>query len=63
MAENAAIYGCEKVLIGTSRRGGLYHLVKGHFQQRLEAILPPETKVKVLAADATRQTPAASAAP
>jgi amino acid transporter len=48
MAENAAIYGCEKVLIGTSRRGGLYHLIKGHFQQRLEALLPPEIPVEVI---------------
>lgn len=51
MAENAAIYGCEKVLIGTSRRGGLYHLLKGHFQQRLEAILPPEIPVDVISPD------------
>jgi amino acid transporter len=48
MAENAAIYGCEKVLIGTSRRGGLYHLLKGHFQQRLETLLPPEIPVEVI---------------
>jgi len=29
MAENAAIYGCTKVLIGSSRHGALYHFVKG----------------------------------
>ena len=63
MAENAAIYGCEKVLIGTSRRGTLYHLLKGHFQQRLEALLPPEIPVEVISpletpADGTpEQTP------
>ena len=51
MAENAAVYGCEKILIGTSRRGGLYHLLKGHFQQRLESILPPEIPVEVLSPD------------
>ena len=49
MAENAAIYGCEKVFIGTSRQGALYHLIKGHFQQRLEALLPPELPVEVIA--------------
>ena len=51
MAENAAVYGCEKILIGTSRRGGLYHLIKGHFQQRLESILPPEIPVEVISPD------------
>ena len=45
MAETAAIYGCTKVLIGTSRRGALYHIIKGHFQTRLEAILPPDIEV------------------
>jgi hypothetical protein len=49
MAENAATYGCERVLIGTSRQGALYHLIKGHFQRRLEAILPPEIPVQVIA--------------
>ncbi|MCC7350981.1 MAG: amino acid permease [Phycisphaerales bacterium] len=48
MAENAAIYGCQKVLIGTSRQGALYHLIKGHFQRRLESLLPPEIPVQVI---------------
>jgi amino acid transporter len=48
LAENAAIYGCEKVLIGTSRQGALYHLIKGHFQRRLESILPPDIPVQVI---------------
>ena len=48
IAENAAIYGCERVLIGTSRKGILYHLVKGHFQRRLEALLPPDMPVQVV---------------
>lgn len=48
MAENAAVYNCEKILIGTSRQGTLYHLLKGHFQRRLESILPPEIPVEVL---------------
>jgi hypothetical protein len=48
IAETAAIYGCEKVLIGTSRRGAVYHLIKGRFQERLEALLPPEIPVQVL---------------
>ncbi|HSU68878.1 MAG TPA: APC family permease [Tepidisphaeraceae bacterium] len=51
MAENAAVYGCEKILIGTSRQGGLYHLLKGHFQQRLEQLLPPEIPVEVISPD------------
>jgi hypothetical protein len=49
LAENAAQYGCERVLIGTSRQGTLYHLIKGHFQQRLEALLPPDIPVQVIA--------------
>jgi len=48
MAENAAIYGCERVLIGTSRQGALYHLIKGKFQERLESLLPPEIPVQVI---------------
>jgi amino acid transporter len=51
MAENAAVYGCDKVLIGTSRQGALYHLIRGHFQQRLEALLPPDIPVQVIAAE------------
>jgi hypothetical protein len=51
MAENAAIYGCERVLIGTSRQGAIYHLIKGHFQHRLESLLPPEIPVEVITPD------------
>src|SRR5207302_4749940 len=49
LAENAAIYGVERVLIGTSRQGALYHLIKGHFQRRLEGLLPPDIPVHVIA--------------
>ena len=49
IAEAAAIYGCAKVLIGSSRRGAVYHMIKGHFQKRLEQVLPPEIPVQVLA--------------
>jgi amino acid transporter len=49
LAEAAAIYGATRILIGTSRRGVIYHLVKGHFQRRLEALLPPEIPVEVIA--------------
>ncbi|WP_428940043.1 APC family permease [Fontivita pretiosa] len=48
LAENAAIYGCARVLIGTSRRGAVYHLIKGHFQRRLESLLPAEIAVQVI---------------
>ena len=48
LAENAAIYGCERVLIGTSRQGALYHLIKGRFQAQLEALLPPEIPVQII---------------
>ena len=52
----------QRVLIGTSRQGALYHLIKGHFQRRLEALLPPEIPVEVITptdADAAAE-PAAS---
>lgn len=49
LAENAAIYGAERVLIGTTRQGALYHLIKGPFQRKMEALLPPEIPVQVLA--------------
>jgi K+-sensing histidine kinase KdpD len=48
MAETAATYGVEKIFIGTTRRGTLHHLIKGHFQRQLETLLPPEIKVKVI---------------
>lgn len=49
MAETAAVYGCQKILIGTSRRGALFRLIKGQFQQRLESLLPADIAVEVLA--------------
>jgi amino acid transporter len=66
MAENAAVYGVGRVLIGTSRQGALYHLVKGHFQQRLELLLPPDVPVEVVVperADASDGRRAAGAEP
>jgi hypothetical protein len=48
MAENAAIYGCDRVLIGSSRRGALHKMIKGSFQRKLEALLPREIRVEVL---------------
>jgi K+-sensing histidine kinase KdpD len=57
LAETAAIYGCEKIFIGTSRQGALYHLLKGHFQQRLEALLPPDVPVEVIAPEAAPPNP------
>ncbi|MEO6434605.1 MAG: hypothetical protein ABIP55_02440, partial [Tepidisphaeraceae bacterium] len=49
LAEQAAINGVSRVLIGSSRRGALHHLIKGSFQRRLEALLPPEVRVEVIA--------------
>jgi amino acid transporter len=57
MAETAAIYGVEKVLMGTSRKGAVYHVIKGSFQRRLESLLPPDIRVEVISA-----APAESAA-
>jgi amino acid transporter len=57
IAENAAIQGCSKVVIGTSRHGALFHLVKGTFHSRLEAILPQEIPVEVLRPIETAPTP------
>src|SRR5439155_22902408 len=49
LAENAATFGCERILIGTSRQGARYHLIEGHFQTRLDALLPPDIPVQVIA--------------
>lgn len=51
MAEQAAMHGCEKILIGTTRKGAVYHLIKGHFQRRLESLLPPEIHVQVVSTE------------
>ena len=48
IAEQAAINGVAKLLIGTSRRGAIHHLIKGSFQTKLESLLPPEVKVEVV---------------
>lgn len=48
VAEHAAINGVQTVLIGTSRRGKLHQVIRGSFQRKLEALLPPEIPVQVL---------------
>jgi nucleotide-binding universal stress UspA family protein len=48
IAEFAAMNAVDRVLIGTSRRGALHHILKGSFQRRLESLLPPEIPVQVL---------------
>ena len=48
IAEIAAMFGVEKIFLGSSRRGALHHLIKGSFQRKLEMLLPPEIEVDVL---------------
>jgi nucleotide-binding universal stress UspA family protein len=48
LAELAAMNGVERILIGSSRRGALHHIIKGSFQRRIESLLPPEIHVQVL---------------
>ena len=60
MAEAAAMTGSEKILLGTSRRGTVYQLIKGNFQKRLEAMLPEDIPVEVIEAPSA-STPAAPA--
>ncbi|MDQ3439011.1 MAG: amino acid permease [Planctomycetota bacterium] len=48
IAEGAAMNGVSTILIGSSRRSALHQIIKGNFQHRLEALLPPEVKVRVL---------------
>lgn len=57
MAETAALYGADKILIGSSRRGTLHRFVKGTFQTRLEALLPPEMQVDVIDPNAEPSQP------
>jgi amino acid transporter/nucleotide-binding universal stress UspA family protein len=61
LAEQAAINGVSRVLIGSSRRGALHHLIKGSFQRKLEALLPPDVRVEVLGAP-THTPPTTAAA-
>ncbi|HEY1684871.1 MAG TPA: amino acid permease [Tepidisphaeraceae bacterium] len=58
MAETAATYGVEKILIGSSRRGAIHHLIKGHFQRRVETLLPPEITVSIITAEAPTEAEA-----
>jgi hypothetical protein len=55
MAEHAAMHGCSRVLIGSSRQGALYHLIKGTFHRRIESLLPPEIPVQVIAHSGTEE--------
>ncbi|QOV89714.1 APC family permease [Humisphaera borealis] len=48
LAESAAMYGVDRVLIGTSRRGAIHKFIKGNFQKQLEYLLPPDTKIVVV---------------
>ncbi|MGA2498863.1 MAG: universal stress protein [Tepidisphaeraceae bacterium] len=51
IAESAAMNSVGKILIGSSRRGALYTVIKGRFQQNLEALLPSDIQVEVLSPD------------
>ncbi|HET6248138.1 MAG TPA: amino acid permease [Tepidisphaeraceae bacterium] len=48
IAEAAAMNGCDRILLGTSRQGAFFQFIKGNFQKRLEEMLPPEIKVEVI---------------
>jgi K+-sensing histidine kinase KdpD len=48
LVELAAMNAVERILIGSSRRGALHHIIKGSFQRRIESLLPPEIHVQVL---------------
>jgi nucleotide-binding universal stress UspA family protein len=51
IAESAALINADRVLIGSSRKGAIYHLIKGSFHQRLESLLPPEIPIQVMRPD------------
>jgi nucleotide-binding universal stress UspA family protein len=48
IAEAAAVNAAHRVIIGSSRRGAIHHLIKGSFQRKLESLLPPDVRVTVL---------------
>ena len=37
IAELAAMNGVDRILMGSSRRGALHHIIKGSFQRRIES--------------------------
>lgn len=49
IAELAALNGASKVIMGTSRRGTLHQFIKGSFQHKIEALLPEDVKVEIMA--------------
>ena len=56
IAEIAAIYGAERVFIGSSRRGALHQLIKGSFHLQVEEMLPPDIPVEVIASSQSQPT-------
>lgn len=48
LAECAAVNAASKILLGSSRRGAFYKIVKGEFQKKLEALIPPEIPIQVV---------------
>ncbi|HEY7090686.1 MAG TPA: universal stress protein [Tepidisphaeraceae bacterium] len=56
IAEHAAMNAVNKVLLGSSRRGAIHQLIKGSFQRKLEALLPPDVPVQVVDARMEHQT-------
>jgi amino acid transporter len=48
IAEAAAMTNTQRILIGSSRQGAIYNLIKGSFHQRLESLLPPEIPIEVM---------------
>ncbi|HQY87809.1 MAG TPA: APC family permease, partial [Tepidisphaeraceae bacterium] len=51
LAETAVMFGCDRILLGSSRHGPMHRAIKGRFQARLEGVLPPEVKVEVIHPD------------
>jgi amino acid transporter len=48
LVELAAMNAVDRILMGSSRRGTLHHIIKGSFQRRIESLLPPDIHVQVL---------------
>ena len=48
LAEQAAVYGADEIILGSSRRSALHRMIKGSFQRKVESLLPEGVRVTIM---------------